>query len=236
MHLDTIGVAHTPFRQKFGIPRQSIGLHQVPGRIELLGEYANPLAVKGLTQFSHIWLTFGFHQHIEHNWQAQVRPPRLGGNEKLGVFASRSSFRPNNLGLSVVELINITCLNDTVTLFVNGVDLLDQTPIYDIKPYIAYADSLPQAQCGYAAVPPETVELFITPQAQTDLVALQANYPDLHQVIQAVFSQDPRPAYKGQTDPKTYRLQLFDLDCAWRYQDGKNHLLSIQQLAKIAAD
>jgi tRNA-Thr(GGU) m(6)t(6)A37 methyltransferase TsaA len=149
-----IGVISTPFKQKFGIPRQPGLAPAALGVIDITAPYDDINAFRGLEQFSHLWLLFHFHKHADKNWSPLIRPPRLGGNEKIGVFASRSTFRPNGLGQSVVKLNEVSKDKGKVTITVSGVDLLDQTPIIDIKPYIPYSDSIPKAQAGYASEAP----------------------------------------------------------------------------------
>lgn len=140
--LDPIAYVKSPFTEKFGTPRQSLLAPGAEAQLVLQAPYNNSDCVDGLDQVSHLWLTFIFHQHLGQPWKPKVRPPRLGGNAKLGVFATRTSFRPNYLGLSVVKLERIEIGNDSVVLHVSGVDLVDGTPIVDIKPYVPYADNI----------------------------------------------------------------------------------------------
>lgn len=190
--VDAIGVMHTPFPQKFGIPRQP-GLVAAEGRLEFLPPYNDPAAVQGLAQASHVWVLWQFHACPEtaaDNWQKTVRPPRLGGNQRLGVFATRSGFRPNRIGMSVCELVAVDT-DGSVRL--KGVDMLDGTPVIDIKPYVPYADSLPQATMEWAPEAPKSLAV-----SWTDSVALESLPANSRQLIESVLAQDPRPAYQQQ--------------------------------------
>ena len=146
VNIQVIARMHSDFATKFGIPRQSGLVEELRSTIVFEPEYRNPDALRGLEGFSHLWLIWGFSENRHEDWQPTVRPPRLGGNERMGVFATRSPYRPNPLGLSCVEIESINM--DTSTIYVRGADLMDGTPIYDIKPYIRYADSRPDAVCG----------------------------------------------------------------------------------------
>ena len=147
MKLSPIAYIHTEFSEKFGVPRQSGLAGSLCGTVVFEPGYRSPEALRGLDGFSHLWLIWGFSANRHGEWQPTVRPPRLGGNERMGVFATRSPYRPNPLGLSCVEIERIDM--DAATIYVRGADLMDGTPIYDIKPYIRYADSRPDAVCGY---------------------------------------------------------------------------------------
>ena len=196
MTLKVIAHIHTAFPTKFGIPRQSGLVEQLRGEIIFTPEYRNPDALRGLEDFSHIWLVWQFSGAVRESWSPTVRPPRLGGNTRVGVFATRSPFRPNPLGLSSVKLEAIEQRPDVgPVLIVRGADLMDGTPIYDIKPYIPYADSHPDALGGFAAVPAgETLSVSIPP-------ALLAQVPAGRQeALRGVLAQDPRPHY--QKDPE----------------------------------
>ena len=151
MNIEPIAYIHTDFDEKFGIPRQSGRVRSLTGRIVFVPEYRKPEALRGIDGFSHLWLLFDFSLAHREGWSPTVRPPRLGGNTRIGVFASRSPFRPNNIGLSCVRFERIEKTPDEGdVLIVSGVDLLDMTPIYDIKPYIPYADCHEDAVGGYA--------------------------------------------------------------------------------------
>ncbi len=169
-------------------------------------------AVRGIEQFSHLWILFLFDQNLAAGWKPTVRPPRLGGNERVGVLASRSTFRPNGIGMSAVEMHGINKEGDQIYIEVGSVDLVDQTPIIDIKPYIPYSDAIVDAQGGYAESEPEKIEVIFSEQA----LATLNNTPNgqtQQAVIREVLAQDPRPAYKkNKPDNKEYAASLYDLN------------------------
>ena len=191
MEIEPIGTLHTCFGEKFAVPRQPGLCPSAWGRLEFGDAYRSPEAVRGLEGFSHVWLIFGFHLTADRPWSPTVRPPRLGGNERVGVFASRSTFRPNGLGLSLVRLEGIEL--DGPVLFLGGVDLVDGTPIYDVKPYLPYAEAIPEATGGYAANAPERLKVEAGNHLQ------DWDERDRKMVVE-VLSLDPRPA-AGRTDP-----------------------------------
>lgn len=214
--LEPIGLLQAPYRQKFGVPRQP-GLVQCEARLVLNPEFGAD-CVRGIEAYSHLWLSFLFHQTLQQGWQPLVRPPRAGGNQKLGVFATRSGFRPNGLGLSVVKLLGVE-IDKQVTLVLQGADLVDGTPIVDIKPYVPYADSLPQARADFAPAPP--VQL---PVRWRELATAQAQQLALTQaqqgVIEQVLAQDPRPAYHTLDASKRYGVWLFNVDVSFSVDDS----------------
>lgn len=206
-----IGHLATPFADKFGIPRQPSLAPHATGTLKLLPPYNRAEAVRGLEAFSHVWLTFVFHQSAE-SWKPTVRPPRLGGNTRIGVFASRSPFRPNPIGLSLVELVKIDT-ESGVTLTFKGIDLVNGTPILDIKPYIPYAESLPAARGGFATEAPPELAVVFSPQAESQLK------PGLRELIEDVLKQDPRPAYADDAN-RIYGVRLYQYDVKW-HCDGQ---------------
>lgn len=194
-----IGVLHTPFREKFGIPRQpGLAPHAI-STLELFAPFNTAECLQGLAEFSHLWLTFVFHATAEQGWQASVRPPRLGGNVTRGVFATRSMFRPNPIGLSVVEFVDIVDGDNGKLLRLRGADVLDGTPILDIKPYLPYADSIPNAQSTFAQTAPATLAVQWSDRAKDDAQSLSLS-SDFCALIDEVLAQDPRPAYRAQND------------------------------------
>ncbi|MGF1836145.1 tRNA (N6-threonylcarbamoyladenosine(37)-N6)-methyltransferase TrmO [Photobacterium sanguinicancri] len=207
--IEPVGVIHSPYKEKFAVPRQPGLVPSARAEIVLQGDANTAEAVRGLEQFSHLWLLFLFDQNLEAGWRPTVRPPRLGGNERIGVFASRATFRPNGIGMSAVELKGVRQQNGNVIIELGGVDLVDGTPIVDIKPYIPYSDSLPNAHGGFAASEPQTLPVIFSDSAVKQLQKGQAAY---HQaVISEVLAQDPRPAYKkGKADNKQYAVHLFN--------------------------
>lgn len=228
--IQPVAVAHTPFRQKFAIPRQA-GLVNLPGSIELLAPFNDKAAVAGLESVSHIWLTFVFDRHLGKIPSLQVRPPRLGGNRKIGVFASRSSFRPNYLGQSVVCLKRII-VDNGVCLHVEGIDLLDGTPIVDIKPYLPYADAVKNANNRIAGQKPDEHVLDVIWPDQA-IAEIEKARPDDYTRVQRWISQliglDPRPAYKAGEAQGSYAMALYDLDIHWQVRADKARIEQIIQ-------
>ncbi|MGX9462999.1 tRNA (N6-threonylcarbamoyladenosine(37)-N6)-methyltransferase TrmO [Shewanella sp. A14] len=216
--LNAVAICRTPYKQKFGIPRQP-GLVNAIGYIEFEPAFNHLDAVRGIEQYSHLWLLFCFHENLAQGWKTTVRPPRLGGNEKLGVFATRSTFRPNGIGQSVVKLHGVEQRKGKVCLKISGMDLLDGTPIVDIKPYIPFSDAIFDAKGGIAQEAPILCCVTYTDIAEKQIAqhATQNHYQGLSELIEGVLSQDPRPAYKkAKEDLKLYQIALYDLDVFWR--------------------
>ena len=216
--INPIGHIETPFKQKFSIPRQGC-LSSAKGKVVLNDDF-DEHSVSGLNKFSHLWLLFLFSENLSRGWQQQVKMPRLGGNKRTGVFASRSTHRPNGIGMSAVKLERIEVQSGNVCLFVEGVDLLNMTPIIDIKPYVHYSDRLENATDPLASLG-DIAQLAVS--FSPDAIAFLATLPEkfraeCQQLIIDVLAQDPRPAYKrAQTnDTKEYRVALYDFDIAWR--------------------
>lgn len=230
INIQPIGKISTPYKEKFAIPRQPGLAKSAEGNITFLAEFNDPNYLRGIEQFSHLWLLFHFHQTADKGHSPLVRPPRLGGNQKLGVFATRSTFRPNGIGMSVVEFVAVRYENKQLNLTVRGIDLLDGTPILDIKPYVPYADSIEQASGGMAQHSPELMAVTFSDQANKHLNQLKERYPALGSLILEVLSQDPRPAYHQDSQPdKTYGMTLYDLNIQWQVIDQQNVVLAIQQ-------
>lgn len=226
--IQPIGKISTPYKEKFAIPRQPGLAKSAEGEITFIDEFNDPNYLRGIEQFSHLWLLFHFHQTADKGYSPLVRPPRLGGNQKLGVFATRSTFRPNGMGMSVVEFGALNYKNKQLSLMVKGIDLLDGTPIIDIKPYVPYADSIPLASGGMAQHSPELMAVSFSEQANEQLNKLAQRYPTLHSLIREVLSQDPRPAYhKGSQADKIYGMALYDLNIQWQVIKEKNVVLAI---------
>ncbi|MCG9040088.1 tRNA (N6-threonylcarbamoyladenosine(37)-N6)-methyltransferase TrmO [Laribacter hongkongensis] len=208
-----VGYIRSPFADKFGVPRQPRLAPHARAELQLLPPFDHPDCVRGLDGYSHVWLTFVFHAHLGRGWKPLVRPPRLGGNDKLGVFASRSTFRPNPLGLSLVELLAV----EPGRLLLAGADLVDGTPVLDIKPYIPFSDSVAGARCDWVPAPPPTLPLRWTPLAAAQLAQLADR--DLAALIGEVLTQDPRPAFHD--DPaRIYGVRLASLDVRFRVDAG----------------
>lgn len=235
MTLEPIGYIDSPYREKFAIPRQPGLVPSAQGTLVMRPNFSSPDFFRGLESFSHLWLHFIFHQNLQQGWQPLVRPPRLGGNKKVGVFASRSTFRPNALGLSVVALQGIEYKNGQAFVHITGLDLLHNTPVVDIKPYLPYADAITNAQGGYAADAPQTFEanqVFFSAQAQETLAQYQQTYPHLQNFICEVLRQDPRPAYQQQTSSdRIYGMQLYQFNITWQVQENNYQVLAITALS-----
>lgn len=215
---EQIGVIRSPYKEKFAVPRQPGLVKHGGGELHLLPPYNQPDAVRGLEAFSHLWVLFVFHQTMEGGWRPTVRPPRLGGNARMGVFATRSTFRPNPVGMSLVELKAIYCEKDRVILQLGSLDLVDGTPVVDIKPYLPFAEALPQAQASYAQQPPTAdIAVTFTADVESQLIQLESRYPQIKTFLREVLAQDPRPAYKkGEEQGKTYAVWLLDFNVRWR--------------------
>ena len=197
---------YTDFKEKFGIPRQS-GVVSTKGRIVFEPEYRRPEALRGIEGYSHLWLIWCFSEAERDEWSPTVRPPRLGGNKRVGVFATRSPFRPNPIGLSSVRLLSVEKTeSEGLCLIVEGADILDGTPIYDIKPYLAYTDSHPDAKGGFAdGVRDYEVEVVL------DEKVAEVFYEEEREEILALLRQDPRPSYKGECD-REYGMKYRDFE------------------------
>ncbi|MFC1237325.1 tRNA (N6-threonylcarbamoyladenosine(37)-N6)-methyltransferase TrmO [Vibrio sp. F74] len=217
--LEPIGIIHTPYKEKFAVPRQPRLAPSATARIQLSGQSNSPEAVRGIEQFSHIWLLFMFDQNLHAGWTPTVRPPRLGGNERVGVFSSRSPFRPNGIGMSAVELKGVKQEEGQIWIELGSVDLVDGTPIIDIKPYIPYSDSVFDANGGFAQTEPKLLKVVFSSLADQQ-IGFHANKEQVRAVINEVLSQDPRPAYKkNQIDSKEYAANLFDLNVKFKVND-----------------
>ena len=220
-----VGILRSCFKEKFAIPRQPQLAPAARGVLELLPPFDGGEAVAGLEQVSHVWLLFLFHQALEDTPRLKVRPPRLGGNQTLGVFASRATHRPNGIGQSVVKLDKV----EAGRLWLSGIDLLDGTPVLDIKPYVPYADCQLDARNGIAAAPPELISVEWTPEAlaQARLEGERLGEP-LVALVEQCLSQDPRPAYQKPQPERRYGARLWDVDVRWHYPEaGRIRVLEI---------
>lgn len=224
MEIIPIAVIRTEFSEKFGVPRQSGLASGLRGRIVFNEEYRNPRSLRGLEDFSHLWLIWEFSANRSGDWHAEVRPPRLGGNSYMGVFATRAPFRPNPLGLSCVEIDHIE--NDTPegpVIYVKGADLMDGTPIYDIKPYIRYADSRPDALCGYVDNLSESALMVNISDA---LAEEWRGRIDLDALIQ-VLTLDPRPSYQNDSD-RIYGMSYSGCNVRFRVEGDVLEVIDIE--------
>ena len=223
-----VGILHSPFGERFGIPRQPGLVPDVPGRLVFLRPYDRPEAVAGLEAFSHVWLLFRFHANPDAGPALTVRPPRLGGNERVGVFASRSPFRPNGIGLSAVRLEGVEQAAAGPVLHLRGVDLLDGTPILDVKPYVPYADAIPAARGGFASGDIARLPVRFMPAAEQRLRD-RADREEVRAVIEAVLALDPRPGYRqGMADSdRGLGMRLYDFDLRWQVRQGAVEVLDL---------
>ena len=235
LNFPIIGYMRSPYQEKFGIPRQP-NLVNVESYIEMEGEYNTLLAFEGIEEFSHLWLLWQFHDNKQQDtdkFRPQVRPPRLGGNKKIGVFATRSMYRPSPIGLSVVKLQRIEKFNKTVRVYVQGSDLLNGTPILDIKPYIHYSDAIQDAESGYAQQQPSRLDVIWSEQSQQECIQLQKqNLMPLHVLneIELLLSLDPRPAYQDD-ETRVYKWLYANLNISFYV---KNRLMIVQSLEYVA--
>ena len=220
-----IAVMRSDFPTKFGIPRQSGLVKSLRSTIVFEPEYRNPDALRGLEDFSHIWLIWQFSEAVRSQWTPTVRPPRLGGNTRMGVFATRSPFRPNFLGLSCVRIIGIeqTAENGTV-IHVAGADLMDGTPIFDIKPYIPYSDCQPEALGGFTS----TAKDYLL-QVDFPLELLEVLPKDKQEAAIELLSHDPRPSYQTQAD-RIYGLSFAGFDIRFSVENDVLHVKEIVAL------
>lgn len=219
-----IAYIKTDFQQKFGIPRQSGRVSSLRAKIVFLPEYRNKEALREIETFSHLWLIFDFSESHREEWSPTVRPPRLGGNKRVGVFASRSPFRPNTIGLSCVELIDVEYdKNDGYTLIVGGADLLNNTPILDIKPYLAYSDSKPDAKCGYAEKEAGYRLNVICDEQLLENVPIEKR-----EALISCLEEDPRPSY--QDDDRIYSMNFAGIEVRFTVKDDT---LTIVETEKI---
>lgn len=217
MEIVPIAYIRTEFPEKFGIPRQSGLAAELQARIVFKPQFRNPDALRGLEGFSHIWLIWEFSANRRAGWQPTVRPPRLGGNGHMGVFATRSPFRPNPLGLSCVEMAGVDYDSaDGPVIIVKGADLMDGTPIYDIKPYISYADSFPDAVCGYVDRLEDIRLEVIIPDEISGRIDRKVSIEALREVL----SLDPRPSYHN--DPtRVYGMSFSGVNVRFMVSDGQ---------------
>lgn len=221
--MDVIAVMHSDFPTKFGIPRQSGLAEALQSTIVFEPAYRNPEALRGIEGFSHLWILWQFSQAVRQDWSPTVRPPRLGGNTRMGVFATRSPFRPNAIGLSCVRLLSVEHTQDMGTvLHIGGADLMDGTPILDIKPYIPYCDAHPEAMGGFT-------------QDAGDFI-LEVDFPEnlkqrlpaeKQEAICQVLSHDPRPSYQMDSD-RVYGLSFAGFDIRFTVKDTVLTVVDVQ--------
>ena len=222
MEIVPIGFVRTCFDEKFAVPRQPGLCPSAWGELVFEPEFRSEDALRGIEGFSHLWLVFGFHLTRDAGWSPTVRPPRLGGNERVGVFASRSTFRPNGLGLSLVKLEGVERREkDGPVLKLGGVDLVSGTPVFDVKPYLPYAEAWPEARGGYAAEPPERLEVVGTERlgrlAERDRAA----------IVEAL-SLDPRPAAGRDEAGRVFGARMCGVNVRFSIGDGVCRVVAVQ--------
>ena len=226
MEIKPIAHIKTDFKEKFGIPRQSGIIEQITGEIIFEKEFRNPDALRGIEEYSYLWLIFDFSKNHREKFLPTVRPPRLGGNERRGVFATRSPFRPNPLGLSCVEIDRIDLFTDEgPVITVKGADLMDGTPIYDIKPYIRYADSRQQALCGYVDSLEERSLKVVFPSELSSRIEDTSVIPSLVETLRL----DPRPSYHDDPE-RVYGLSFARLNVKFRVNGEVLTVVDVQPL------
>jgi tRNA-Thr(GGU) m(6)t(6)A37 methyltransferase TsaA len=226
MTLDPIGIVRSCFGGKFGVPRQPGLCPSAWGTLHFHPPYRSREALRGLDGFSHLWLIFGFHETAAHGWKPTVRPPRLGGNQRVGVFASRSTFRPNALGLSLVCLEGIDdTAPDAPVLQLGGLDLIDGTPVYDIKPYLPYAESVAHAHAGFATAEIPRLNVEVTDAARPTFEALP---PRAQSLIREALALDPRPAVQTDDSQKIFGSLLCGHNVRFTIHDRACQIIAIE--------
>lgn len=225
VNIQVIARMHSDFTTKFGIPRQSGLVEELRSTIVFEPEFRNPDALRGIEDFSHLWIIWQFSEAVRQQWSPTVRPPRLGGNTRLGVFATRSPFRPNNLGLSSVKLLGVERTQEFGTvLHVGGADLMDGTPIFDIKPYIPYGDAHPEAKGGFTDNAADFLLQVVFPKELLNKLP-----QDKQEAAVAVLTHDPRPSYQRKPD-RVYGLNFAGFDIRFRVQDK---VLTVEEVNSI---
>lgn len=224
--IEPVAYIRTDFKDKFGIPRQSGLVGELTARVVFVPKYRNPDALRGIEGFSHLWLLFGFSKALRKTWSPTVRPPRLGGNKRIGVFASRSPFRPNGLGLSSVALLRVeTTADEGDVLIVSGADLLDMTPIYDIKPYIPYADVHTDARGGYTD---EIPRARLSVEFPENLLCMIPE--EKRKALIGCIAEDPRPSYQDDSE-RVYGMRFAEFDIRFTVQGSVAEVVDVQTIS-----
>ncbi|GAA5483266.1 tRNA (N6-threonylcarbamoyladenosine(37)-N6)-methyltransferase TrmO [Haloferula sargassicola] len=223
MTIEPVGWVRTCFGEKFGVPRQPGLCPSAWGELRFAPEFRNDESVRGLDGFSHVWLVFGFHLTADRGWSPTVRPPRLGGNQRIGVFASRSTFRPNGLGLSLVALERVALTDEGPVLHLGGVDLVDGTPVFDVKPFLPYAETLPNARGGYAEAEPARIEVT----GQEMLAVLDDRS---QRVVVEALSLDPRPPAGRDEPEREFGVLMCGKNVRFRIEDGVCRITGVDEI------
>ncbi len=213
----------TDFPEKFGIPRQS-RLSGCRGRIVFEREYRNPEAFRGIEEYSHLWIVWKFSKAVRETWSPTVRPPRLGGNRRVGVFATRSPYRPNPIGLSCVSLERLAYEAEGPVLYVSGIDMMDGTPIYDIKPYLPYVDSIPEAKGGFS----EQVKEYAL-QVEWSEHCQSVVSEEERENLNSILSQDPRPSYQDDPD-RVYGMEYAGMEIRFQIRGKQLTVIQVERL------
>lgn len=223
LNIKPVAILRTPFAEKFGVPRQSGLVPEAEGRVEFLPEFAAPEFTRGLEAFSHVWLVTGFHQNPPWTGSAVVRPPRLGGNERVGVFASRSPNRPNGLGLSVVRILGF----EPGVIRVAGIDAVDGTPVYDVKPYLPWSEAIPDAKSDWAPKPPSAADDASVMVPEEVAARLGGDV----KLVRALLRLQLHPAYQA-VEARGYGMTIAGWNIRWRTtQDGKVEVTEAERLS-----
>lgn len=226
LEMKVIAYINTDFPTKFGIPRQSGLVKSLRAKIVFEPEYRNPDAFRGLEGFSHIWLIWGFSENIRDKWSATVKPPRLRDAKSMGVFATRSPFRPNPIGLSSVKLEHVEFDRELgPILYISGADLMDKTPIYDIKPYLTYTDSHPQATQGFADDLTRNELMVDFPPELLDQIPEESR-----ETVIEILAQDPRPSYQRKDPARVYGVVFAGLDIRFQAEENVLHVCEIEAI------
>lgn len=228
--LRPIAFLRTPFAEKFGIPRQGALVPEAEGRVEFTPEFSSPDFVRGLEAFSHVWLITAFHLSPPWTGAATVRPPRLGGNERVGVFASRSPNRPNPLSLTVAKLLAIET-RPSLHLRVGGIDAVDGTPVYDLKPYLPWCESIPDARSDWAKDAPtlrDQNSVIIPPGIESQIAS-----PEVLALVRRLLSLDLQPAYQDEPD-RTYGMTIGGWNIRWRRVSAESDQLEVTEAKRVA--
>lgn len=224
MDIKPIARIETDFSSKFGIPRQSRRINGITGKIIFEDEYKNPDYIRGIEQYSHLWILWGFSENENAQKHPTVRPPRLGGNERVGVFATRSPFRPNNIALSCVKLIKVDKNGSEYSLIVDGADMLNGSPIYDIKPYIPYTDSVPDAKYGFADEQ-QNHRLVLS----DDEGLLNKLSKEKRAAVKGILTDDPRPSYQNDKD-RIYGFEFAGFEIKFRVENEIIYTVSVERI------
>ncbi|MCK5662994.1 MAG: tRNA (N6-threonylcarbamoyladenosine(37)-N6)-methyltransferase TrmO [Thiotrichaceae bacterium] len=231
--INEIGIVHSCYKDKFAIPRQARLVTAATASIELYPPYNEIEAAKGLEDFSHLWLSFISHRHVDKGWSPTVSPPRLNGKQRFGVFATRASFRPNPLGLSVVEIDRIEQYGAQLFIHIKGADLLDKTPIIDIKPYVPYSDSIPDAKGGFTdQIKEQLFSVVFSPAADEACQQASKKYPLIRQFIEQLLAIDHRPHYFKNIE-KSYSSRVYDYDLSWIIHDKQVEVIALLDSSRL---